>query len=578
MRKKRILCIVAAIMGAIVLVCGLAIALFLQLNDMSTENSQEDVAVNNAAKATDYDWVKDNVSVVLNAKYGEGIYCIEKNEAILPYNVHHRAVVDELMSELCSGNHTISEPLMIYNPYGTNNLAINMYFETEKPSSISYTISVSDPEIPDYNQILNTGSGARYATSHEYQIIGFVPGFINQLTMTATDENGTETTYSFTIDLGSVSCESATILADVKGESEAQLTEGLFVLFGLDKAFNANNYIYDNHGILRADLVINDYRSDRIEFIDNKLYYSTDVDEFAVIDRLGRIEKIYTIDGYTMHHDYIYDEAHNSFLILVNSDEEEDSTIEDLIISLDLSTGEVTELVDMKDLLPEIYETAKMPASGENTYGGTGLDWIHLNSLSLVNDDGDIVVSGREISTIIYIENIYETPKVKYMIADEKVYADTSYNALVLEKVGDFVNQAGQHTITYEANDDLEDGQYYLLMYNNNYGASNTREDFPWNAYTGVGTFAKGDASKYYKYLVDENVGTYELMESFDVAYSSIVSSVQDVEGNHVTSSGKSNCYAEYDEEGVLIRQWNYTSQKYAYRVFKYDFKGIWFQ
>ena len=65
-------------------------------------------------------------------------------------------------------------------------------------------------------------------------------------------------------------------------------------------------------------------------------------------------------------------------------------------------------------------------------------------------------------------------------------------------------------------------------MYNNNYGASNTRKDFPWDS--------------------------YELVESFDTAYSSIVSSVQDVEDNHVTSSGKSNCYAEYDENGQLIK------------------------
>ena len=67
-------------------------------------------------------------------------------------------------------------------------------------------------------------------------------------------------------------------------------------------------------------------------------------------------------------------------------------------------------------------------------------------------------------------------------------------------------------------------------------------------------------------------------MEEFDVEYSSIVSSVQDVDDNHITSSGKSNCYAEYDENGILIKQFNYTSKKYAYRVFKYNFEGVWFK
>ena len=68
------------------------------------------------------------------------------------------------------------------------------------------------------------------------------------------------------------------------------------------------------------------------------------------------------------------------------------------------------------------------------------------------------------------------------------------------------------------------------------------------------------------------------MFKEFDVAYSSIVSSIQDVKANHVTSSGKSNCFAEYDMEGNLIKQFNYTSKKYAYRVFKYDFKNIWFK
>lgn len=55
-----------------------------------------------------------------------------------------------------------------------------------------------------------------------------------------------------------------------------------------------------------------------------------------------------------------------------------------------METGEVQEVVDMKDLLPDIYETAEMPESGENTYGGTGLDWIHLKSLSIVNKKGGL--------------------------------------------------------------------------------------------------------------------------------------------------------------------------------------------
>ena len=46
---------------------------------------------------------------------------------------------------------------------------------------------------------------------------------------------------------------------------------------------------------------------------------------------------------------------------------------------------------------------------------------------------------------------------------------------------------------------------------------------------------------------------------------------------NIVVSSGKDHSFGEYDEDGNLIRQFNYTSKKYAYRAFKYTFGDVWF-
>lgn len=523
------------------------------------------------------EWIKERVKITAKNSYGEGIYSIEKHDRIDVYNLLYQEAIDEKLNSVIDETYTFDYPLVVYNPYGTNNLGVNIYFTTEDDMEISYTISVGNDAISDYFNTLNNDVHGNYTKEHAYQIIGLVPGEKNVIDLVGKSKDGKEVNSTIFFDATEIKCSTDTVLDSVSGKSSEELTEGLFVLFGLDKAFNANNYVYDNNGVLRANLVIDEYRSDRIEFIDGKLYYSYHNNGIGVVNRLGKIEKKYSIDEYIMHHDYVYDKDNNKFLILVNSSKEEDKTIEDLIISLDLETGKVEEVVDMKDLLPKIYEEAVMPEGGKNTYGGTGLDWIHLNSLSLVNGDGDIVVSARELSTIIYIENIYDKPSIKYMIADSEVYKDTEYEDLVLTQKGDFVNHAGQHTITYVEDDDLRSGQYYLEMYNNNYGSSVTRESFPWDEYEGVGTFEDGDSSQYYKYLVDEKKGTYKLVKSFDVDYSSIVSSIQDVDDNYVTSSGRSNCYAEYDEDGELIKKFNYTSKKYAYRVFKYDFDKIWF-
>lgn len=526
----------------------------------------------------DLNWLNKNIEIIKNKELGENVNYVKTKKYVDVFKLNYQNTIEEKINKLLGKNsYTFSNPLLIYNPYGTNNLGVNVYFNTDKNMEVSYEISVGN-KIEDFKRTLNNDSASNYSKEHNYQIIGFVPGYKNILKLIAKDELGNKIEKEFTIDMRGISINSDTILDSKKGKSTYELTDGLFVLFGLDKAFNANNYIYDNNGVIRADLVINDYRSDKIIFDEGKMYYSYDINKIGVINRLGKVEKTYELENYEMHHDYVYDKVNNKLLILVNSTLEEDKTIEDLIVSLDMKTGEVKEIIDMKDLMPETYKTAKMPESGINTYGGTGLDWIHLNSLDLVSSKEDIVVSARETSTIIYISNIYDNPSIKYLIADPEVYKDTEYSSLVLNKQKEFINQAGQHTITYVEDSSLDNGQYYLEVYNNNYGASNTRLDFPWDKYPGVGDFVNGTASKYYKFLVNENNNTYDLVEEFDVSYSSIVSSIQDIDENHVTSSGKSNCYAEYDKLGKLIKQFNYTSKKYAYRVFKYSFNDIWFK
>ncbi len=63
---------------------------------------------------------------------------------------------------------------------------------------------------------------------------------------------------------------------------------------------------------------------------------------------------------------------------------------------------------------------------GKNTYGGTELDWLHLNSLDMINDK-DAVFSSREESVIIKINNIYENPSIDYLIHSGSLYKGTKY-------------------------------------------------------------------------------------------------------------------------------------------------------
>ena len=80
------------------------------------------------------------------------------------------------------------------------------------------------------------------------------------------------------------------------------------------------------------------------------MYYAYSKKGIVKVNDLGKIEDFYDLGNYTMHHDMVYDEDNNRFVILVNEDDID--TIEDIIITVNLDTKKIEKIVDMKDLLP----------------------------------------------------------------------------------------------------------------------------------------------------------------------------------------------------------------------------------
>ena len=95
--------------------------------------------------------------------------------------------------------------------------------------------------------------------------------------------------------------------------------------------------------------------------------------------------------------------------------------------------------------------------------------------------------------------------------------------------------------------------------------------------YYDTGKSTTGDQSYYYKYLVDENKRTFELVDSQAVTYSGYVSSVQIDEGNLIVDSGSAFQTVEFDENKEVIQTLIGTGDTWWYRVFKYDYEGYWF-
>lgn len=467
----------------------------------------------------------------------------------------------------------ITRPLIAKNAYGTYTTSIYYYAKTDTPSYVVCEIEAEDTAKIKHTLIADEKE--KFVQEHEYQIIGLADGKKNKVSMIFynEDDRAFAKTY-FYIEMPEDE-ELPKIEAEMIGNSKVKMSDGLFALLGHDKSDAANIYLYDNEGASRGRMPLDEYRTDRFLFIGDQMVYSYDLNKIAFINRLGRVVKTMDIGQYEFHHDFLYDKKADKILCLVNDTKAD--TIEDVLISVDMKTGKVQKLINFQNLLPEMRQRAVQREGGKNTYGGTELDWLHLNSLDII-EDGSIIVSSREQSALIKVKDIYLAPKIDYIIHSGSIYQDTEYKDLLLKQKGDFVGQAGQHTITVQKDKSLKEGQYYLYMFNNNFGNAATIPSFDWSLYKGVGSFSKGEASYYYKYLVDENKRTFELVKKFELPYSSIVSSVQHLGGNVPFSSGMSKCFGEYDSNGILIKYFKYEADKYSYRVMKYNFKGFYYR
>ncbi len=549
----------------LVVICGVsysAVMFIRGLNEKIVES-----------QLNDEDWLSENIKISKDKSLGKNIYAVSGPSEVSAYDMIYQEVIQDKLDVLMEDEYTFEKPLIVYNAYGTNILGVNLYFTVSEDATVSYNIHVDDKDINDFSRDLANNGDER---NHSYQLIGFVPGEVNEVSLTLKDEDGEEVaTKEFTVDLSDIEYNAQKKLKVKEGESKEELTDGLYTMLGNDSDGQDYLAIYDNDGILRMESEIVGYRAHRVLFKDNKMYYSISQTKIAEVNPLGQVSEIYCTGHYDLHHDYQFDDDGN-LVVLANNTKKD--TEEDCIIRIDLDTKAVTELIDFEDMFSSYVDTCTLDTTSARDEGEDGLDWLHLNSLVWL-DGGDVILSSRETSSILRVNNIEEDPELVYLLADERIWEDTEFSKYVYEKEGDFKIHAGQHSLNYEETD--EDGVYYLTFFDNNYGKANSQPKFD---YSKLGiendNSFKGTESYYYVYKVDENKETFELVDSFAVPYSGIVSSVQPMDnGNVVVDSGVAGIFGEYDEDHKLIKQFTAKLNKYmVYRVFKYTFNNFWFE
>lgn len=482
-------------------------------------------------------------------------------------------------------------PMWIWDVYGTNHLSLYTYFKTTQPAYIRYTIQVEDDSIPNFTRTLYNGEKNNLTREHEYQITGFVSGLDNLLILEMYDEDGIMLNQKvFRVNVPVLSSKADTKIEVESGRSEEQVSNGLYWVFG-----KKNIWLYDNSGVLRGELPLLGVSSQTLLCEEDALYYATDKNHIVKVNRLGAVMDVYSLGKYSQYNQFLYN-GYGSLWVLASKEEKKSKSVRDTLLSVDLKDKTVSELFCMEDLLPKMEKKAKRP-KGEKM-----LNWVDLNSVVQVNSD-EVLVSSRELSSIFKIVNINSrSPRISYIIGEKKIWKGTDYARKLLAKIGQeeadaaqeaaqaesvldlgeaeevFYATFGQTWLSIKENSSLSEGQFYLYVWDSNYGYSPTRTNIKWSDFNGVGTKNKNARLSYIrKYLVDENNAEYNLEDSDEVPYTKTLGSMQEYGKHQVENYGCVNGYAEYDSKGKMIRKFKHNISN-VIRVEKKDFKKFWYQ
>lgn len=484
----------------------------------------------------------------------------------------HAEVYERLESLKREGGYTQDSPLVVYNPYGTNAHSVYVYFETEVPMRASYRVSVQVEDIPTF--AARCVAEESYSAKHEYLLIGLTAAQSNRVSVVLEDAEGNSCVRTFYVTAEERFGFGQEKLNVAKGTGEAQLSEGLFVHFGNISGSKEAIQMYDNDGVLRSELPLLEGSGKRLLFYEDNMYYNISDAEIVALDRFGRAVRVYSIAGYTIGHDYCLDEEQKKLLVLASRAAEEGkiSSVDDILLAVDLISGDVSEVVDMGVILKEYKEICKTNEEGV-------LDWLGLNSVQMWNDSG-VLLGAREPSAAFKIKDIYGIPMLEYIIGEELMFAGTGYETDLLMKLDDFEAFVGANTFTCVKDELMPSGVYELYLYDNHIAGTDSRPEFDYSEMADDlgSSLKKGTTSYFCRYLVNETARTWELLESVPLEYSGYYGSAQLTEDGHlITDTAGRFAYSEFDGERNLLRKYTTVGTERLGRVFKYGFEGFYF-
>ncbi len=476
-------------------------------------------------------------------------------------------VRNRLNGMIARARYTEDEPLVIYNPFCTDECSLYIYFTTSYPCAVSYNVHTSNlvSDAEDFGgfvqassrEVVGEDGSITYvgdSTIHEFTIRGLVSGVTNSITINMVDEKGNVRNRRFYYDFDKIDKDEAklvkiqgtkTTVDEETGEklvvpaSEVKLTQGLFATFTGENDYTAFMRMYDNDGFLRVKMPMEDNTARKLFTYDGQLGVFVSDKKLVVLNPLGEIQRIFESEGNRLiFGDFCIDDSHKledgttDFRLICIATDRQKKSVNDCVVCISFAENRIYKLMDLQKLLekyPKVHD--------EN--------WIDLCSIRYVGDNM-ILLGSDTLDTVIKVRRIYNQPRIVYMLGDKANFAGTKeYDSLFLIQEEDFpyttsVSQMG--FMPYEGWSVADRHYVWLLNQNQDYEYDKKEEHFGY----------------YERYLVDEktfsvkNV-THRLMpEITDDTYHDYFN------GNIFYATGRDSSFSEYDSAFNLIYRFTY--------------------
>lgn len=206
----------------------------------------------------------------------------------------------QLLEMTQAERYTMEAPLAILDPFGTGSNGLLLSFDTDRKCQIRYTVHTTSADLPDFTAVAAEAGGEAYRRTHCFLLVGLVPGESNEVTLEAVGERGkVQQSVTFTIDMPASTSGYSSVLEHTDGESTVPLSNGLYYATGLGDYYGYT-FFFDNNGVLRYEMVLEGFHSDRFLYTDHGLYTCVSSRKIALITPLGQAMQVYDLGQYEL--------------------------------------------------------------------------------------------------------------------------------------------------------------------------------------------------------------------------------------------------------------------------------------